>query len=343
MDEKEMNAKIQKHREAAESGDAAAQYEVATAYLDGPGEPEQLEEAVKWLHKAAEQGNADAMHRLYACYYVGTGVIEDAKEAIKWLRKAAEQGHAEAQISLGACYYNGMGVPQNETEALKWLRKAADQKDESAINLLKQVTDGSAKAEREKIMATKSILDEFGNAAEQGLDEVYFQLGMRYLMWSIWEFPHPLRDNTEGIKWLRKAAEQEHAEAQCILGELYRFGTKGGVPKDAVEAVKWIRKSAEQEYAEAQFRLGRCYFRSEGVEQDAATATDWYRKAAEQDYRTAQYELGKCYVEGTGVPQDDAEAAKWLQKVADNTSDSMRRRAKELLAEIEERHKDKEE
>jgi uncharacterized protein len=51
------------------------------------------------------------------------------------------------------------------------------------------------------------------------------------------------QDFAEAVKWLRKAAEQNHADAQYSLGLCYASGR--GVPKDAVAAVKWLRKAAE--------------------------------------------------------------------------------------------------
>ena len=43
-----------------------------------------------------------------------------------------------------------------------------------------------------------------------------------------------------------------------MLGLIYAMGR--GVAKDQVEAVKWYRKAAEQNHAEAQYNLGVCYY-----------------------------------------------------------------------------------
>ena len=51
--------------------------------------------------------------------------------------------------------------------------------------------------------------------------------------------------------------------------------------KDEVEAVKWYRKAAEQNYAEAQYNLGCCYANGQGVAKDEVEAVKWFRKAAE--------------------------------------------------------------
>ena len=59
------------------------------------------------LVDAAELGNAEAQYRLGICHYKGYGVIEDKAEAAKWFHKAAAQGHAEAQNNLGLCSDEG--------------------------------------------------------------------------------------------------------------------------------------------------------------------------------------------------------------------------------------------
>ena len=65
-----------------------------------------------------------------------------------------------------------------------------------------------------------------------------------------------------------------------------------GVAKDEAEAVKWYRKAAEQNDAEAQYNLGICYANGQGVAKDEAEAVKWYRKAAEQNDAAAQCNLG---------------------------------------------------
>ncbi|MDR2642017.1 MAG: hypothetical protein LBC74_04410 [Planctomycetaceae bacterium] len=79
-----------------------------------------------------------------------------------------------------------------------------------------------------------------------------------------------------------KLADGGNPYAQCCRGACYLRGY--GVEQDSKEAVKWYRKAAEQNYAEAQFNLGRCYYYGDGVEQDSKEAIKWWRKAAEQGY-----------------------------------------------------------
>ena len=60
-------------------------------------------------------------------------------------------------------------------------------------------------------------------------------------------------DETEVLKWLRKAAKQGHAGAQYNLGVCYEFGY--GVRKNRKKAVEWWQKAAEQGEEKAQERL----------------------------------------------------------------------------------------
>ncbi len=65
-----------------------------------------------------------------------------------------------------------------------------------------------------------------------------------------------------------------------------------GVATNYVEAVKWFRKAAEQNYAQAQCNLGVCYAMGQGVAKDEAEAVKWYRKAAEQNYAAGSIQSG---------------------------------------------------
>ena len=81
--------------------------------------------------------------------------------------------------------------------------------------------------------------------------------------------------------------------------------------KDLVEAVKWYRKAAEQNHAQASYTVGRCYEKGEGVAKDPVEAAKWYRKAAEKNYALGQSTLARRYYTGEGVAKDLAEAYKW--------------------------------
>ncbi len=154
--------------------------------------------------------------------------------------------------------------------------------------------------------------------AEQGDAEAQFLLGDSDILYNRWLIKSGVTEAEREAKrranwgeqayWLRKAAEQGHAGAQCVLGERYLWGM--GVPKDEGESEKWFRKSAEQGYADAQVDLGKY------AAKDNAEATKWFRMAAEQGNEYGQFFLAKMYANGQGAPQDLVQAHMWFDLAA---------------------------
>ena len=114
-------------RQAADQGDATAQFELGYKYRLGQGVPWDDAEAVRWFRLAAEQGHARAQVNLGDMYSNGRGVLKDDAEAVRWYRMVAEQGEVTAQFNLGLTYASGRGVIEDEAEAVKWYRLAAEQ------------------------------------------------------------------------------------------------------------------------------------------------------------------------------------------------------------------------
>ena len=102
----------------------------------------------------------------------------------------------------------------------------------------------------------------------------------------------------QALAQLRAEAEKGDAKAQFELGGAFYSG-KFGLATNYVEAVKWFRKAAEQNHAQAQFNLGVCYGNGEGVAKDAVEAVKWYRKAAAQNL--AQAQNGGAFPFGIGL------------------------------------------
>jgi hypothetical protein len=140
--------------------------------------------------------------------------------------------------------------------------------------------------------------------AEQGDANEQVNLGVAYFAGQ-----GVVRNDQEGVKWLRLSAAQGNSLAQSNLGTSYAEGR--GVPQDYQEALKWYRLSAAQGNYIAQSNLGMHYEYGEGVPQDYVQAMTWYRKAADQGDTDAQTRLGTMYAFGHGVPQDYVQALMW--------------------------------
>lgn len=113
--------------EAAEAGDAEAQFKLGALYANGVGVNQDSKTAARWLRKAAKQGSFPAQTLLGWCYAGGHGVSKNAGEALEWYSKAAEQGDTDAMCSLADIYIEGeAGIERNISSALRWYEKAAN-------------------------------------------------------------------------------------------------------------------------------------------------------------------------------------------------------------------------
>lgn len=119
-------------------------------------------------------------------------------------------------------------------------------------------------------------------------------------------------------QWLRKAAEQDHAEA-CF--ELSGGGTR---------ALRWLHRAAELGFAAAQSCLG-CHF---AWVPDMEQSRHWYLQAALQGEPEAMYEIGFVRLLGEGGPPDPVEAVAWLEKSAQAEPHTYTDDARRLLLQL---------
>ena len=68
----------------AQTGDAAAQFQLAQAYENGKGLSKNYAEAVRWCTKAAAQGLAACQNELGYAYVYGRGVVQDCMMGIQF-------------------------------------------------------------------------------------------------------------------------------------------------------------------------------------------------------------------------------------------------------------------
>jgi TPR repeat protein len=85
------------------------------------------------------------------------------------------------------------------------------------------------------------------------------------------------------------AAKQGQATAQYNLGIMYDSGD--GVPENDSEAVKWWRKAADQGYVKAQHNLAYMYATGAGVPENSISAYVWFSMAKTQGETNAANNL----------------------------------------------------
>ena len=128
-------------REAAISGNEAAQYALAIMHLEGRGLAEDEVRALLWFHSAAEQGNRRAAYMLGRLYAEGIGIPQDYAEAERWYLVAAEGGLPNGFTQVGLLYQGGVGVPRDLDAAKGFYERAIAAGDNEAERYLLAIAD----------------------------------------------------------------------------------------------------------------------------------------------------------------------------------------------------------
>ena len=114
---------------------------------------------------------------------------------------------------------------------------------------------------------------------------------------------------------MQRRAEAGEAEAQFVVGAIYRQGGLLG-PKNDTEAYRWFRKSADQNFIKAEIALGDAYAFGSGVPQSYEQAALWYTKAAQKGDPVAANDLGVLYHLGLGVTRSNSRSIEWFGRAA---------------------------
>lgn len=122
---------LQLYTQAAERGDAEAQFITGGMLYQGLGTVPDKTNGFKWLLKAAEQGkiSAESVNIIGGMYLRGSNVPQNYLEAKSWLSKAAEKGNLPAQNDLAYLLFNGLGGERDYKKALALYEQAALQGD----------------------------------------------------------------------------------------------------------------------------------------------------------------------------------------------------------------------
>jgi uncharacterized protein len=196
MDESlQLNA--EKHRAAAEAGDAEAQYQLALCYFPSVNNP-----APTILLPREEK-------------------LERWRIGLQWFRKAAKQGHAKANTRVGICFNNKMaGCPQNKKAAFSHFKLAAENGDPEAMYYLATLYLFCDEVKPDVEQGRKWCL----KSAKAGYSWAQVTMSWRFCT----------KNPPARIEWLELAAEQGNPTALRDLASAYESGR--GVPKDMVKA-----------------------------------------------------------------------------------------------------------
>ena len=101
-------------------------------------------------------------------------------------------------------------------------------------------------------------------------------------------------DYTSAFKWYEKAANQNHAKSQYMLGQFYLDDKI--VREDHIKSIDYFTKSANQGCTEAMYQLGALYGLGYAVTRDKDISLNWYKKAAKLGHKESKKMVRGLYL-----------------------------------------------
>lgn len=290
----------------------------------------ELDFSLQELIDQAQAGDADAQCFLGLCYIAGVNTASDIPKGIEWLDKSANQGYEFAMGLMALGYSKGvdtLGIEKNPKKACDYMRKLP------LVNTIKPYDyDFTLSQEFQNPIRILSIfsydeenLETLRREAAAGNASAQYALAVHYDT-LIELYNYNLKDEDEKnrqqyLYWLRQAASQGHATAQCQLArELFSMpndedeGWYGRSDNITPEVINLLKAAADQGDLTAITNLAYCYLNCETP--DTVQAVAYYRQAAIQGDLRSQLITANYYYLGKGVTQDYTEAIKWYSKVA---------------------------
>jgi len=227
---------------------------------------DEVEEGLKAKMEVANEAKDDVEHVTKEETETKSNAKEVSKEKteLENLKISAENNNPSSQYKLALLYKEGNRfIRENEDKYLYWLRKSAE-------------------------------LDFIDAMVELG--DFYLKDD---LQWSMISYINK-EDETEGLKWYKKAAKRRNLPAIKRLIEYY------GSRNDKEETINWLKKAAELDDIDAILDLARTVH-------DKDLSAYWLNRAATLGSRDAMHELGEYYEHQSNL----SEALRWYISAAE--------------------------
>jgi TPR repeat protein len=266
-------------KQSADSGDTLATFQVANFYYNGWGGVQtNLEAYCQWRLKAATLGATAAQYLMGVAYRTGDGVPKDIESSLAWYRKAAAKGHPSALYDLGVHYWSDTTNQLARSLAQDFMQRAARAGHlEAQFQCAMAAFRGDAGAPG--CEDGKKWLAQAADSGWAPAEFLLFQLYYRGTRPNLACSPYP-RDTLQALKWLRRAAEHQHLQAQAVLAVMLIQGTD--VERNSAEAESLLRHGAERGYTQAQNDLGFAIQHGDTAKVDLVEAAMWCSLARDQ-------------------------------------------------------------
>ena len=219
---------------AIQSGFLPAHVHLVKMYAGGRGIPPDPVKKIHHLRLGAEAGRWDAVSDLAAHLLAGRDIERNPTEAFALAIRAAQEGDPESRLLVGTLYAEGLGVERSLPDAAYWLRIASDDGETKADIMLESLIKTGRLPDQSDL--PKNFADHL-KEAQNGRATACYQVGI-----FLTRGQGTRRNETEGVKWIHRAATLGHPRAQWEMAEIFSAGRY--VPQDPAGAARW-REIAE--------------------------------------------------------------------------------------------------
>lgn len=262
----------------AQSGDAAAQAELAEAYSIGSEIDLNTAEAMKWAKKAADQGSPEGLFLMAFFTETGLGVVADKVRGREWYKLAADKGHLKAQGIVGKAHFE----EGDYVNAKVWLHKAAERGDADSLSIIGNMYAEGKGEDKDEEKALNIWKEASAKESQEGL----YALALCYQNGKGVE-----KDEVKAMELFRKAMKAGNDLAIIwVAMEFYNGSAK--VPADKERALAYFGYAADEANdPEGHYMQGVCYEQGEGTAQDLDMAKACYKEAADMGHEAAKKAL----------------------------------------------------
>ena len=165
---------------------------------------------------------------------------------------------------------------------------------------------------------------------QKGDPAAQYEVGMNLLGKKDSNGSRAFNDTIRGQKFLFKAANQNHAQAQYTIARFYYLGKVITKNSNEKEAARWYLAAANNGHAKAQDFIAGWYERGNIFPLNQVEATKWYRASAMQGNSHAQVLMGKRSEKGLGMAANKQNAIYWYKLAATQGNTFSQERLREL-------------
>jgi TPR repeat protein len=213
--------------------------------------------------------------------------------------KGAELGCPTAMVQVGVALLGGdYGQEKDISLGISWLQRAASAGNSDASFLL------ADHYESEEALDPALTLEWARLGAEQGHPAAMRLVGLAYLVGREAE-----KDESQGLRWLRRAAVLQDQVAQFLLG--LDLMTDNRIAARS-QRLGWLRRAADAGHGYAAWQAALAYREGKLCDRDLVASHRYCEISARAGCPEAQGQLGLNYYHGDGVGKDFEQAHKWI-------------------------------